>query len=343
MSVLIVLVCGMRLPEEELSRGGFVLPEALRFGKYEGQVVEQTFAQGSLTESPAHLAWLARFFGLPESPVPTACFELAASGAPRLAGEIWRLVPYRLDAGRCLPLSDPLTEMQNRELSDLLLAAAASCGARLQRLGQEWFLASREPLGPAPLPWENQLGRPPANRPENPWGAFCAEASRGLDGHPVNAERLRDGLAPVAGFFPDGGGAFPRVKPTAVRVIFTDSLFVRGLGLAATVPASRIVDVDAGLWPEAPEGDALCVMQAPYADYATRDYAALRVKLAPVLSRVEGLVEEAARHKIGEVLVAFAGAATVRSARFKLKNAFGIVTRPKADTWDMGKLLREEA
>ena len=287
--------------------------------------------------------WLANFFGVSGAASNFAPYEFIYEGGPDIRGEIAKVVPYSLKDNR-VEVAD-VTDAEKESLQDTVFALAQKFCFHLQNVGGKWFFTRRNAWGVRTRPIDGVCAFVPtsASFEDNSNGDFAnflCESQKLLAAHPVNIARSQEGRLPIEGFWITGASVKNRIRPTAVRAVFANDTYVRGLACAALIGKDRAVGVT-DAYPNAPEGDALVVIDDFVDAYRRADWAAWEAKLPGAVAAIEEKISQAVTQKISEVLLCATGKTTARNVRFTLKSTFGMIVAPKARDFELHKMIRE--
>ncbi|MCB5188126.1 hypothetical protein LG200_08940 [Methylobacillus caricis] len=118
-------------------------------------------------------------------------------------------------------------------------------------LGDEghWYLRLPEPPGIQTRLVAEAVGRDirsfsPQGQSAAKWRSFVNEVQMLLFEHEVNHARESRGELPVNSLWLSGGGRFPVVAQAPGPQLFTDSSLVRGMAVAANMPAEEVPDFE---------------------------------------------------------------------------------------------------
>jgi hypothetical protein len=223
-------------------------------------------APGPARERGGDDGWLAaRVFGV-DGPAPTAPYAWAELGGAIDDGRIvWHAQPAHVIVGRESLVLQDIGPAPEAAEADALIAdanAALDGTARLERLGDAWFLRTDAAWSLAQRDWARAVGRPlPVGVPDaadaRAWARRLNEIQMRWHASPVNAAREARGLPAVKSLWLCGGGAWAAEPALPFAAVHSDRPALRGVarargadaGAAAAPPKDRALLV----WDEAAE------------------------------------------------------------------------------------------
>ena len=246
------------------------------------------------SDGAAHLAWLARAFGVPGDPPACAAFAWQAAQGTDLsgaqAGDVWFCEPVHLslepERTVLVPIdAPPLTEQETHELFDAAAASARDLGAQLRRAGGRWYLFPQAAWELRTTALQAALGasieaRLPQGRNAAQWRRLMNEVQMSWHASRVNREREERGQQVANGLWLHGGGAWCALDRSRFARIHSDDPVVLGWHQAAAPAPQR----QGG-------SDALSVWTGLFEPYWRRDWSAWAAAWADLDSTVETLLE----------------------------------------------------
>jgi hypothetical protein len=291
----VLLVAGALIfePDWDPAGPGFVpdrLARRLRRARRTWTAFEARWSDGA-----AQLQWLARAFGVPGEPPPSAAYAWRAAGAAApegACGEAWFCDPVHLqlqpDRALLSPLdAPPLGEAEARALFDEAADSARGHGAELRQAAGRWYLFPAERWDLQATPLEAALGasvqtRLPQGRHGARWRRLLNEIQMRWHASPVNREREARRQQAVNALWLHGGGAWQALGPSRFGRVEAGDPVVLGWQQAA------------GAGGAAPP-DTLTVWPQLFEPYWRRDWRAWGAAWAQLDAAVESLLDRSRR------------------------------------------------
>jgi hypothetical protein len=204
----------------------------------------------AMPESPApHLQWLWQRFGGDGEPVVAPYLWSMLSGES-FTGEavLWCCDPVHFALARDHMLVNALdpsaTREQVAELMRLAGRIAAPEAASIVEQAGAWFLRTDSPWQLTTTPLDSALGRSltecwPEGVDAGRWRKLMTEIQVEWHHHPINENRIEQGLSEVNGLWLHGGGSARPLTSSAIRHVVCDEPRLHAWAQAAGLPDQR--------------------------------------------------------------------------------------------------------
>lgn len=329
MSAVYFLIPGARLPESvlktHLSRINAETFQALTAGAQ--PIQQQTLVHDAVLEGAVHVVWLWRVIAKTGGMPQTAAFEWEADGGPSMAAETWRLHAYTNINGQLEDIESSITEAERDAMHDQVHALVQPFGFFLQQWVGRWYLTRKDDWAVAVRPWCAQKHR--ALTPNSYSGEQATsfiqlqEAfSTYLANHPVNVARRAASQPTIDGFWPDGGSRRYLLKPSTLRAVMADESYVHGWAQNAGLLNFRTTRVNKE-WPEAPQGDLLCVIDDLYDAYRCQDWERWLQAWPHVWEKIQNLAAQAQQRRCQSIVLIASGSTDTHTCTADLKGKSG--------------------
>ncbi|MBR4939890.1 MAG: hypothetical protein IKZ24_02240, partial [Burkholderiaceae bacterium] len=162
-----------------------------------------------------------------------------------------------------------------------------------------------------------------------------------LKDHPVNLDRQAAGHETIDGLWPEGGSRRFLLKASTLRAVMSNDSFVHGWAQNAGLlnfRTTRVMDA----WPEAPEGDLLCVIDDLYEPYRKSDWDAWAKAWPVAWERIQKLTAEAKSRRCQKLVLIGTGSVDTHTTAIEFKKTSGLFARfSKAKPLSLEEFLNE--
>ncbi len=306
--------------------------------------VMQAIAPHPFERAP-HYMWLWRVLARKPRLPASAPALWVQSGGPGQDVQIWTLSALAFNAEGTV--SDEVEIDDERMFFEITMALARELdrnraeGLRLQTSGRTWFVTRRADWDATAAPARALVGeRPDAAHVCGPDAEAVLDLQARLNAllsgalADVNETLRRAGRTPIGAFWLHGGGRDARFfPPTTIRSVAADDPVALGWANAAGILRDRLGTTRSRretLWPDAPEGDLIVLLEELYDPWLRGDLTAWR-RVLPELAERLALWREAARMRHAEdaVTVLF-GSGTSATLTPKKAGLLSLLQRSKS-------------
>ena len=349
MSAVYFLIPGARLPKAVIPSVSPTLDRRVfdELTRGADPVQVQQLVQRPILEGAVHLVWLQQVIGKLGGMPQTAAFEWEADGGPSMSTETWRLWAYHFEVDdhgcRTVALTHKLTQDERNRLHDDLLALVRRFNFQLQQWEGRWYLTRKDDWECQARPWCAQ------NHQYYNEGCYWGEEfetmrtaiAEFLKDHPVNLDRQAAGHETIDGLWPEGGSRRFLLKASTLRAVMSNDSFVHGWAQNAGLlnfRTTRVMDA----WPEAPEGDLLCVIDDLYEPYRKGDWDAWAKAWPVAWERIQKLTAEAKSRRCQKLVLIGTGSVDTHTTGIEFKKTSGLFARfSKAKPLSLEEFLNE--
>ena len=329
MSAVYFVIPGARLPESVINSRLSSLDASVfnRLTAGAQPIDHQTLVHDSVLEGAVHVFWLWRVIAKASGMPQTAAFEWEADGGPSMAAETWRLHAYTKVGDLLEDVEETLTESERDAMHDQVHALVQPFGFFLQQWVGRWYLTRKDDWRVAVRPWCAQKHRALtsasiAGEDAQNFLKLQQTLAQFLAEHPVNQARQAAGQAPIQGFWPDGGSRRYLLKPSTLRAVMANDSYVHGWAQNAGLLNFRTTRVN-DEWPEAPQGDLLCVIDDLYDAYRQGNWDLWFERWPQAWEKIQNLAHQAQQRRCQHVVLISTGETDTHTCTAELKGKAG--------------------